>query len=67
MPRFNQKSPQDALDRDAVRRDTLIENLASKTPAEIAAHIEDTVTDVASMKKVIKGLAIAVGYMARKL
>jgi hypothetical protein len=67
MPRFNHHADKELVDRDAVRRDVLIEKIKTKTPAQIGTYIDDNVTDLASAKKVLKGLAVAVGFLARRL
>lgn len=57
----------DREDRAAAKADPLIANLAGKTPAQIDAYIVANVTDLASAKLVLRGLAQVVGILARKL
>jgi hypothetical protein len=59
---------QQAGDADAKQKakaDQVIQYLANHTPAEINNYIQANVTDLASAKKVLAKLAVAVSVIAR--
>lgn len=49
-----------------VKSDSFMQNIASKSPAQIDAWIEANVTSLASAKPVLKALAKAVNLLAKR-
>ncbi len=60
-------APQETKDLDSVRTHTLLVGLKNKTPAQVEAYVENHVTNLSEAKEVLKALAVAVGYLIRKI
>ncbi len=58
-------APRELKDRLDARKVQALSSLASMTPSEASAWVNANVTDLASAKKVLQGLAAAVAYLAR--
>ena len=60
-------APQETKDLDAVRTHALLVGLKNKTPVQVEAYVESHVTSLSEAKEVLKALAVAVGYLIRKI
>jgi hypothetical protein len=52
-------------DKEAARADAVVKFIATKSPAEVYAKVQEDVTDLASAKVLIGKLAVAVSVLAR--
>jgi hypothetical protein len=64
---FERPKTADEIDREAVEAYPKLTTLKTSTPAQVQAWVDANVTDLASAKDAIKTLAVAVGFLARKL
>ena len=60
-------APQETKDLDSVRTHTLLVQLKNATPAQVETYVENHVTTLPEAKEVLKALAVAVGYLVRKI
>lgn len=54
-------------DKNNLKADTVLQNLKTKTPAELDNYIETNVTDLASAKEVLKLMAKVMVYTLKQL
>lgn len=65
--RVKNKASQRKHDKHAVKVDTLLANLRSKTPQQAADWVEDNVTDLASAKQVLKAFAKVIVVLSKEV